>query len=828
MSFRKDWSRLVAEAEALIGEGKASQAYGLLLEAKGRAGGIPGFYSTLAKAALALREVDVAEHWWLQSLQKDSDAADSYVGLGTAQYHLGKLSDSVQSYHRALDLNPESQGAHISLALAYLGADCASHALLHAEKVLALVPDHVDMRLTRAASLIKLDRASDAVDDLAWLHKVGAKPGEVGLLECEVNSALGEYEAALVLAAELVESFPNLPVPLTTFRRTFESFIKSASVERVNAFLDGVGVPRQTIRAAKRRRLAKKTPKIDIVIPVHDGLEDLKACLASIERHRSAALGQIILVNDCSSRKTRAWLRGIARSRKGIQLVHTRKPSGFTRALAHGLLHSRSKRFVALNSDCMVGKDWLERLGAAMVKEERVAMVGPLSNNAGWQSLQQVFDTKGNYSTHPMPSPDEMDRVHDRLQLLSVFDAPDTSLIHGFCVLVDREIYDAIGGLDVAFFPNGYGEFQDLSLRALDAGYALRIADTCFVAHVRGGSISGSRREELSREGRRSLYQRHTALRYLTAESSAVFNPHLTFLRNRFQTLDRYCPGEVRVSRRRARMTVHGDAAAYFAGDRVCVFVSFAPDGRLLPYTKHYLAELKAEGFRTVLVLNEEGQHRLPPEALGLATVVILRDNLGFDFGAWRDAMARLPSVWHADTVLFTNDSIIGPFKGFDKVIERIAVNQAPMFFLTESDFARPHFQSFFWGMKAGGLTNPVIRAFLDSVQDLPDKSSAIFLYEVFLRDVCETLAGLESFCLFPLGELTGVDSDIRRNFNPTHHLWRELLRAGFPFLKADFCRKNAFGPDAAAWHKELEAIGDDLARARLHVEALQVQRMSR
>ncbi len=767
---------------------------------------------------------DEAEDWWATALRRDPGKAEGHLGLGTARYRQGRLAQAIRCYHSALDIEPDFAAAHASLAIAYLAADCPAQALAQAEEALRQTSDPVDMRLVRASALIRLGRPTEAIADLAWLHDRGAKLGEVGLLECEVNRELGDHEAALVLAARLAEAFPTLPAPLKAFRRIYAEFVASAPAERVAEFVTGVGLPVPRTRPAPRVR-RRNLPVTDVIIPVHDGLSHLKACLESVERHRTPTLGQIILVDDGSSGPTRKWLREVAKGRPDIRLVRTRRPSGFTRSVALGVAESAARRFVALNSDCIVGEGWLERLGAAMPASGRVAMVGPWSNNAGWQSLGEVFDATGNYASNPMPSAVEMRRLQERLQLLKVFDSPGTALVHGFCVLVDRKIHDALGGLDVELFPNGYGEFQDLSLRALDAGYELRVAEDCFVGHARGGSLSAERRAERSREARLLLYERHTALRYLSAECAAALHPQLDFTRRRFETLERYCPGPVQLADRKARMTIHGEAGADLSGQRVCLFVSFAPDGRLLPYTLEYLAALKAQGFQTVLILNETGPHRLPPEALDLARVVILRDNMGLDFGAWRDALARLPSLWQAELVLFTNDSLVGPFGGFDRVVQRIVQAPEPLFFLTESDFANPHFQSFFWGLKRDGLANPVVRSFLETVVDATDKTAAIFLYEVFFRNVCEQLAGLKSQCLFPLAELTGADGEIRPTFNPTHHLWRELMRAGFPFLKADFCRKNAAGPDARAWLAEVAACGGDPMLARLHIEAVQVQR---
>lgn len=831
MGSRADNGRLVALGHDYLSQGQADRAYETLLQVRGAGGKSRALYAGLGKAAMALRDATSAEKWWGEALRTNPSSAECHLGLGTARYHLGKVARAIASYQCALDIDPMMEGARVSLAVAYLAADCPAQALFHAKDHLSRSPENIDLRLVRASALIKLNRAAEAIPDLVWLHGMGARLAEVGLLESKVHCALGDHEAALVLAAEICEAFPTLAAPLRVFRETFEEYVARAPTGRVNEFLGGLGLPLQGTRLAmfeSGRTAAAKQPVIDVVIPVHDGLDCLKACLESLEDHRSPILGRIILVDDRSSREVRLWLQEIGRGRRDMRVVHTRKPSGFSRSLALGLSKSRADAFVALNSDCVVSAGWLERLSAAMPPDGRVAMVGPLSNNAAWQSMGDILDPSGNYASHPMPSVDDIARTQHRLGLIRVFGAPDTALIHGFCVLVDRQIYDALGGLDLNMFPNGYGEFQDLSLRALDGGYDLRIATDCFVAHAGGASISDRQRAELSREARRLLYQRYTALRYLSAECSAATNRQVTFTRRRFTALATYCPGELDAIVAPAEMTVFGDAGTDLAGRRVCIFVSFAPDGRVLPYTLHYLSELKAQGFEIVLVLNVEGAHHPPAEVQGLARLLIIRDNIGFDFGAWRDALARFPTIWDADMLVFTNDSIIGPFKGFDRIIKRIEDTTASLFYLTESEFAQSHFQSFFWGLKGPGLKDPVAREFLASIKDFSSKAAAIFLYEVFLRHACETLAGMDSFCFFPFTELSGVDHSIRPTFNPTHHLWRELLQAGFPFLKADFCRKNATSRDAEIWLKEIDACGGDGLLARLHVEATRVQRAVR
>ncbi len=436
-------------------------------------------YEALGATALLLNDSENAELWWLKSLEKSPNRASSLVGLGTSQLTQDKIQESIENFEFALRIDPGIEGARLSLAIALLRLDRFEEAIFHAEQGVLSNNINPDFRLIRAKALVSLGRHEKAVFDLEWLHRVGAKLGEVGILECEVNRARGDFELALALAAELCETFPTRNEPLACFRGLFFDFISSASHERVADFLDSLSLP--PIENGKFARLncditydCKQSAKIDIIIPVHDAIEHLVKCIDSIYIARTSLLGRIIIVDDCSTSESTSWMQDLAKRSSYVLYLRTPKRFGFSNALSYGISESTTSRFVALNSDCIVGEGWLEKLSAAMNLNQKVAMVGPLSNNAGWQSVREIFDPQGNFALHYMPSDVGISETQKRLEQLKIFEAPKISLVHGFCVLVDRTIYDRLDGLDLDLFSQGYGEFQDLSMRALDAGYELQ------------------------------------------------------------------------------------------------------------------------------------------------------------------------------------------------------------------------------------------------------------------------------------------------------------------------------------------------------------------
>src|SRR3546814_8543711 len=80
--------------------------------------------------------------------------------------------------------------------------------------------------------------------------------------------------------------------------------------------------------------------------------------------------------------------------------------------------------------------------------------------------------------------------------------------IYGFCMYIRRAMLEDVGLFDERAFPVGYGEENDLCMRAIDAGWHHLVDPGVFVQHARSASF-GSRREELAKVGAQQLEYRH-------------------------------------------------------------------------------------------------------------------------------------------------------------------------------------------------------------------------------------------------------------------------------------------------------------------------------
>jgi hypothetical protein len=264
-------------------------------------------------------------------------------------------------------------------------------------------------------------------------------------------------------------------------------------------------------------------------------------------------------------------------------------------------------------------------------------------------------------------------------------------------------------------------------------------------------------------------------------------------------------------------------------GPKVVLFMHYDGRGMVRPQVVDYIRDLKENGRDVVLVSNAV---KLKPVALEvlkeICAGIIVRKNIGYDFGAWRDAIDYL-ELPRADTeeVILANDSVFGPLVPLGDVLRRLNYAKADVWGLTESWQLRYHLQSFFLAFGPKALHAEAWRGFWDTVRPVPVKSYVVHKYEVGVTQAM-VKGGLNCAALWPyeplirmvsreeLKKLSEEDEGSdpgradpiqatrrlqvlrirdgvarRMALNPTSDLWRQLLLSGFPFIKRELLRDN-------------------------------------
>lgn len=257
---------------------------------------------------------------------------------------------------------------------------------------------------------------------------------------------------------------------------------------------------------------------VDVIVCVHNSLLDVERCLGSVKK--TLRLGdKLIIVDDGSDSPTKSYCEKV-RSELGSEfclLLRREEGSGFCRAANAGLRESSAETVIILNSDTIVAGDWIERLTGCMVSNWQIGIVGPLSNAGGWQSIPEL-PSKTMVSNLIYEDSQTISDIHKNCAgNRDHFAFPIVEQINGFCFAISREVINVVGLFDEENFPAGYGEENDFTFRAMDAGFLCAVAIDCFVFHAKTKSYSAEARKELTLRGQSKLHALHGQQRVVDA-----------------------------------------------------------------------------------------------------------------------------------------------------------------------------------------------------------------------------------------------------------------------------------------------------------------------
>ena len=242
---------------------------------------------------------------------------------------------------------------------------------------------------------------------------------------------------------------------------------------------------------------------IDIVVPVYNAADDLDRCIESVLAHTSGDYRLIVIDDASPDAAVRAYFAQLeARRLPQVLLLVNERNLGFTLNANRGMSAARAGTdLVLLNSDTAVTRGWLDALVRCAASDPAIGTITPFSNNAEICSLPRFCEN------NRWPVSRDAEPMVRALERAAVPTYPDLPTGVGFCLYIRRALIDAIGMFDPVF-GLGYGEENDLCMRAAAAGYRNVLCEDAFVLHL-GGSSFGDKRADLAERNMQILLDRH-------------------------------------------------------------------------------------------------------------------------------------------------------------------------------------------------------------------------------------------------------------------------------------------------------------------------------
>ena len=239
----------------------------------------------------------------------------------------------------------------------------------------------------------------------------------------------------------------------------------------------------------------------DVVVPVYNAPADVRACVASVLAHLRADV-RLVLIDDASPDPAiAAYFAELERlAHPQLVLLRNEHNLGFTGTANRGMQLSGAN-VVLLNSDTIVTRGWLDALLHCAATDPTIGTITPFSNNAEICSFPRFCED------NPWPAERDAEPHRAAIETAAVPTYPDLPTGVGFCLFLRRAMLDEIGIFDPAFGA-GYGEENDLCLRAARAGWRNVLADNAFVVHTGGRSFVGQK-AELGPRNTALLLERH-------------------------------------------------------------------------------------------------------------------------------------------------------------------------------------------------------------------------------------------------------------------------------------------------------------------------------
>lgn len=222
-----------------------------------------------------------------------------------------------------------------------------------------------------------------------------------------------------------------------------------------------------------------------VIILNWNGAAMLRRYLPSVIANTDPALGEVIVADNGSTDDS---LKVLAEEFPSVGVIALDRNYGFAEGYNRAIAQVKHPLVVLLNSDVRPAQGWLQPLVDEMDNNPVTGGCQPkILSDAAPESFEYAGASGGFLDCNGYPYC--RGRVFDTVERdLGQYDTPMTiDWASGAALMVRRELYERVGGLDADFF--AHMEEIDLCWRIRLAGSELRVVPESVVYHLGGGTL---------------------------------------------------------------------------------------------------------------------------------------------------------------------------------------------------------------------------------------------------------------------------------------------------------------------------------------------------
>jgi len=548
----------------------------------------------------------------------------------------------------------------------------------------------------------------------------------------------------------------------------------------------------QTPGTFKVDYIIKGDPLVSIIIPYKDKPELLKMCIESILNKSTYHNFEIIgISNNSTEEETFSEMSRLETLDSRIKFYEYNVPFNYSDINNHAVHnYAKGEHLLFLNNDIeIITPSWIEE----MLMYSQLKHSGAIG-----AKLYFPNDTIQHAGIVLAPN-----TIHAAILMYQGFDKSyygyisrlkcvnNYSAVTAACLMVKKELFTKINGFDDKNLAIAYNDI-DLCLRLQEDGYRNIWTPYCEAYHFE--SISRGHEVNVVDVERREKEKWHLKNRHpnIFKKKDPYYNHKLT----RFGVAS-----ELDISATVDYESVQGipfyeeiiitTKISDKKHNTISIFSHFDDEKEVKEDVKYYLKELSTFSDILFVSTSEELSEDSIKELSKYCTYIILKKNVGYDFGAWKTGLDYLGNdIEEYEDLILCNDSVYGPFYNLEEIYK--SMKNSDVCAMSDNHEIEYHLQSYFIRYNRKAFSHSIFKYFWDNFKIYHNKQALIENNEIgFSKQLLDSELSCSAY----------YQAKNKNYVNVLQYYWNDLVIShNFPFIKKEVLKRNPLQLNIEHW----------------------------